>query len=134
MLTIIMIAIAGVITWDLTHQSIPAGGVDAPVGVAAADGWLVTLDSKDDKSLLVVHDLSDVESKIDVVQPILDENSSYAVKGNYLLMSNTTTLIMVDLRSPDTIIFEKSVQNPSNISFISDDRVVILQDGKINYY
>ena len=134
MLTVIMIAIAGVITWDLTHQSIPAGGVDAPVGVAAADGWLVTLDSKDDKSLLVVHDLSDVESKIDVVQPILDENSSYAVKGNYLLMSNTTTLIMVDLLSPDTIIFEKSVQNPSNISFISDDRVVVLQDGKISYF
>ena len=31
-----------VITWDLTHQSIPAGGVDAPVGVEAADGWLIT--------------------------------------------------------------------------------------------
>ena len=69
-LLVVVILVAGVVTWDLTHQSIPAGGVDAPVGVEAADGWMATLDDRGESSLLIVHDLSDVDSEIDVVQPI----------------------------------------------------------------
>ena len=77
MLAVVIIVVAGVITWDLTHQSIPAGGVDAPVGVEAADGWLITLDDREESALLIVHDLSDLDSEIEVVQPILDSNSTY---------------------------------------------------------
>ena len=87
MLTVVMVVVAGVITWDLTHQSIPAGGVDAPVGVAAADGWLITLDEKDDGNLLLVHDLSNLEYNLEVVQPIMDTNSVYDIRGDYLLLS-----------------------------------------------
>jgi len=103
MLTVVMILVAGVITWDLTHQSFPAGGVDAPVGVAAADGWLVTLDDRGGAALVVVHDLSDLESEIDVVQPVLDENSTYDIRGDLLLMANTTELVLVDLNHPEII-------------------------------
>ena len=65
MLAVVVILVAGVVTWDLTHQSIPAGGVDAPVGVEAADGWMATLDDRGESSLLIVHDLSDVDSEIE---------------------------------------------------------------------
>ena len=80
-LTVVIIVVASVITWDLTHQSLPAGGVQTPVDVAAADGWLVTLDDREMGALLVVHDLSDLEDEIEVVQPILDTNSTYSIEG-----------------------------------------------------
>ena len=134
MLTVVMLAVAGVITWDLTHQSFPAGGVDAPVGVAAADGWLVTLDDKGDAALLVVHDLSDLESEINVVQPILDQNSTYDIRGNLLLMANATQLVLVDLKNPETIVTTKQVNSPTQVSFVSDERFAVIQDGHISYW
>ena len=134
MLTVVMIAVAGVITWDLTHQSFPAGGVDAPVGVAAADGWLVTLDDRGEAALVVVHDLSDLDYEIDVVQPILDSNSTYDVRDDMLLMANSTQIILVDLNSPGEIKTAFSVDNPSKVSFVSDDRFAVIENGQVRYW
>ena len=134
MLTVVIILVAGVITWDLTHQSIPAGGVDAPVGVAAADGWLVTLDEKLDGALVVVHDLSDLDSEIVVVQPILDENSTYDIKGDLLIMANQTNLILVNMNDPYKIQTTIEVSSPSAVEFVSDDRLMVLEDGQISYW
>ena len=134
MLTVVMILVAGVITWDLTHQSFPAGGVDAPVGVAAADGWLVTLDDRGGAALVVVHDLSDLESEIDVVQPVLDENSTYDIRGDLLLMANTTELVLVDLNHPEIIQTNLTVDSPSKVSFVSDDRFAVIENGQIRYW
>lgn len=134
LLTIVMIIVAGVITWDLTHQSIPAGGVDAPVGVAAADGWLVTLDDRGDDALLVVHDLSDLNSEIAVVQPIMDSNSTYDVHGNILLMANQTHLFLVELSNPDKIITELNVQSPTKVDIVSNEKFAVLQNGQVTYW
>lgn len=134
MLTVILILIVSVVTWDLTHQSIPAGGVDAPVDVDAADGWLVTLDSKDDSSLLVIHDLSDLESQIEVIQPTMDDNSTYSILGDHLAMANSTSLMLVNLSNPSEVLFQLPVDNPHQIEFISTDRIVVLQDGEVSYY
>jgi hypothetical protein len=134
MLTVVMILVAGVITWDLTHQSFPAGGVDAPVGVAAADGWLVTLDDRGEAALVVVHDLSDLDSEIDVVQPVLDENSTYDIRGDLLLMANTTQLVLVDLNHPEIVQTNFTVDSPSKVSFVSDDRFAVIEDGQIRYW
>lgn len=134
MLTVILILIVSVVTWDLTHQSIPAGGVDAPVDVDAADGWLVTLDSKEESSLLVVHDLSDLESQIEVIQPIMDDNSTYSIKGDHLAMANSTSFMLVNLSNPSQSLFQLIVDNPNQIEFFSTDRVVVLQDGNVSFY
>ena len=134
LLTVILITVAGVVTWDLTHQSIPAGGVDAPVGVDAADGWMITLDSKEDSSLLILHDLSDLNSQIEVVQPILDDNSTYSIQENHILMSNETEMMLVDISNPSIPLFTKQVSNPQQIGFVSDEKIVILQGGVISYF
>ena len=134
MLTVVIILVAGVITWDLTHQSIPAGGVDAPVGVAAADGWLVTLDEKLDGAIVVVHDLSDLDSEISVVQPVLDANSTYDIQGDLLIMANQTSLILVNMNEPNQIQTTIEVSSPNAVEFVSDDRFMVLEDGQISYY
>ena len=134
MLAVILILVAGVVTWDLTHQSIPAGGVDAPVGVEAADGWLITLDSKDENSLLVIHDLSDLNSQIDVLQPILDENSTYTISGDHLLMANSTQMMLVNINNPSTALFTNDIEDPTQIEFISDEKIVVLQNGELTYF
>ncbi|MEZ7994949.1 MAG: phosphatase PAP2 family protein, partial [Candidatus Poseidoniaceae archaeon] len=66
---VVLILITSIITWDLTHQSLPAGGVEAPQGVEAVDGWMVTMDDRVEGALLVVHDLSTNSAPtIDLVQ------------------------------------------------------------------
>jgi len=134
MLTVVMIVVAGVITWDLTHQSIPAGGVDAPVGVEAADGWLITLDEKEEATLLVVHDLSNLNSEIEVLQPEMDENSTYTVRGDMLVMANHTVLIAVDLTNPLEAKHIMDVQSPSDVTIVSDDCFALLEDGQVTYW
>jgi len=134
LLTVVIILVAGVITWDLTHQSIPAGGVDAPVGVAAADGWLVTLDERDEGAIVVVHDLSDLDSEIEVVQPLLDANSTYDIHEDYLLMANQTQLILVHLASPETVLAQIPVDSPTSAKFVSNDRFMTLENGQISYW
>ena len=134
MLTVVMIVVAGVITWDLTHQSIPAGGVDAPVGVEAADGWLITLDEKEEATLLVVHDLSNLNSEIEVLQPEMDENSTYTVRGDMLVMANHTVLMAVDLTNPLEARHVMDVQSPSDVTIVSDDCFALLEDGQVTYW
>ena len=46
---VILLIVGSVITWDLTHQSLPAQGVEAPEGAAGADGWLATIDNTTDR-------------------------------------------------------------------------------------
>jgi hypothetical protein len=129
-----MIVIAGIITWDLTHQSIPAGGVDAPVGVEAADGWLITLDDKGDSVELVVHDLSNLNSDIEVNQPEMDENSTYDVRGDILVMANQTTAMVVDLTKPSEAKITMDVESPTDLTIVSDDCFALLEDGQVTYW
>ena len=134
MLTVIMIVVAGVITWDLTHQSIPAGGVDAPVGVEAADGWLITLDDKGESALVIVHDLSDLDLEIEIFQPIMDSNSTYDVQGNMLVMANQTELMVVDLEKPDQAKTTIDVQAPTDVAIVSEDCFAVLENGQVTYW
>ena len=134
MLAVVIIVVAGVITWDLTHQSIPAGGVDAPVGVEAADGWLITLDDRGESALLIVHDLSDLESEIEVIQPVLDSNSTYDISGDILAVANSSTLMIVDLNNPIESKTSIPVDNPTVVEIVSEDCLAILQNGLVTYW
>jgi len=78
--------------------------------------------------------LSDLESEIDVVQPVLDENSTYDIRGDLLLMANTTELVLVDLNYPEIIQTNLTVDSPSKVSFVSEDRFAVIEDGQIRYW
>ena len=112
----------------------PAGGVDAPVGVEAADGWLITLDDRGESALLIVHDLSDLESEIEVIQPVLDSNSTYDISGDILAMANSTTLMIVDLNNPIKSKTSIPVDNPTVVEIVSEDCLAILQNGLVTYW
>ena len=133
---VILILITSIITWDLTHQSLPAGGVEAPQGVEAVDGWMVTMDDRVEGALLVVHDLSiNSASAIDVVQPIMNLDSPYAISDTLLVMSNETTLMAVDITTPETIALSVEVDSPEQIIIAntpSGHAIIILKDGEIS--
>tara|TARA_B100000965_G_scaffold150546_1_gene125148 strand:- start:2280 stop:4358 length:2079 start_codon:yes stop_codon:yes gene_type:complete len=110
---VVLIIVGSVITWDLTHQSLPAKGVEAPEGAAGADGWLATIDNTSENGrLLKLYDLSDLDNDgIEVVQPNLAADSYYQLIGDKLVMANSTILYVVDIAEPDTVYFQKSIQN-----------------------
>jgi len=133
---VVMIIVASVITWDLTHQSLPAEGVEAPEGAAGADGWLATIDNTtDDGRLLKLYDLSDLSNDgIEVIQPNLSADSQYELTDNKLMMANVTTLFVIDVENPQEIYFEQSIQNPKQVELCKsgqDHVILMLQDGKL---
>lgn len=136
LVVVILILITSIITWDLTHQSLPAGGVEAPQGVEAVDGWMVTMDDRVEGALLVVHDLSiNSASAIDVVQPIMNLDSPYAISDTLLVMSNETTLMAVDITTPEIIALSVEVDSPEQIIIAntpSGHAIIILKDGEIS--
>ena len=134
MITVVIILVAGIITWDLTHQTLPAGGVEAPVEVTAADGWLVTLDDRETGALVLVHDLSDLELEIAVAQPIMDANSSYDVSGNHLVMSNSTILYVIDILDPGTIILQKEVYQLNNVVMLPGGIFALFDAEGLSYW
>ena len=133
---VVLILITSIITWDLTHQSLPAGGVEAPQGVEAVDGWMVTMDDRAEGALLVVHDLSITSAPaIDVVQPIMKLDSPYAISDTLLVMSNETTLMAVDLTTPEIITLSMPVDSPEQIIIAntpSGPAIIMLKSGDIS--
>ncbi len=102
---VILILVAAVVTYDLTHRSLPAGGVEAPEAAAAADGWLVTLDNQSEGISMMIHNLSsDGFDSTDVDVPGLNLNSSYALEMDRLVVSNGTSLFVYDVHQPETIL------------------------------
>ena len=132
---VVLILITSIITWDLTHQSLPAGGVEAPQGVEAVDGWMVTMDNRTNGALLVVHDLSTITpTPINIVQPIMELDSPYAISESLLVMANNTTLMAVNINSPQTITMNIAVDSPDLVLIAktsSGPAIIILKDGEI---
>ena len=133
---VVLIIVGSVITWDLTHQSLPAKGVEAPEGAAGADGWLATIDNTSENGrLLKLYDLSDLDKDgIEVVQPNLASDSYYQLIGDKLVMSNSTILYVVDIAEPDTVYFQKSIQNVDQVELcnMGNDYVLMtLSSGEL---
>tara|TARA_B100001778_G_scaffold229672_1_gene191022 strand:- start:134 stop:1027 length:894 start_codon:yes stop_codon:yes gene_type:complete len=49
-------------------------------------------------------------------------------------MANSTQIILVDLNSPGQIKTAFSVENPSKVSFVSDDRFAVVENGQVRYW
>ena len=130
---VILVVVGSVITWDLTHQSLPAQGVEAPEGAAGADGWLATIDNTTDSGrLLKLYDLSDLTSSgIEVRQPHLSSESIYELTGDKLMMANTTVIYVVDIDEPQVIYFEKPIQDlgHAELCFTGDEYVLMTLSG-----
>lgn len=130
---VILVVVGSVITWDLTHQSLPAQGVEAPEGATGADGWLATIDNTTDSGrLLKLYDLSDLTSSgIEVRQPHLSSESIYELTGDKLMMANTTVIYVVDIGDPQVIYFEKPIQDlgHAELCFTGDEYVLMTLSG-----
>tara|TARA_Y100000768_G_C23895921_1_gene642571 strand:- start:255 stop:1148 length:894 start_codon:yes stop_codon:yes gene_type:complete len=49
-------------------------------------------------------------------------------------MANETEMMLVDISNPSIPLFTKQVSNPQQIGFVSDEKIVILQEGVISYF
>jgi len=131
----IFIVVAAVITWDLTHRSLPAGGVEAPEAAAAADGWLVTLDNQTEGAALLLHNLSTVQpepQRLDV--PGLSMDSTYALLQDRLAVNNGTNLHVYDINQPEAPLSVIELENPSHLllcEWAQQPVIVAVLDGDL---
>ena len=131
----ILVVVAVVLTWDLTHRSLPAGGVQAPETTAAVDGWLVTLDNQTEGAALLLHNLSAVDGEpIYFNVPALTVNSTYALLNDILVVSNPTMLHVYDINQPDAALNSISMLAPEHLDLCERAQttvVVYVRDGSI---
>ncbi len=131
----ILLVVVAVITWDLTHRSLPAGGVEAPEAAAAVDGWLVTLDNQSDGPALLLHNLSaDQNEPIYFDVPGLTVNSIYALSSETLAVSTPTMLHVYNVNDPTSPRSSIPIANPQQLSLCERAQstlLVYVSDGSI---
>ena len=137
MAVVLIVIVASVITWDLTHQSLSAKGVEAPEGASGADGWLATLDNTSEfGAVLKLYDLSELdEDGIEVVQPDLSVDSIYHISGDKLVMANSTDLYVIDVNFPQEIFYQKSINGIEQIEMCDLGEYYVLltlEDGALS--
>ena len=127
LIVVVLILTAVVITWDLTNKDLPAEGVQSAQGAVASDGWLATLDNQSGVAIVLVHNLSSSDDAIIVMQPIMDVDSLYALKENYLVMANSSEIMLVDLNNPDQSLLVLSQTNVDGLelTYIQGEPVIL---------
>ena len=140
MVLAIFIVLFAVITWELSHQSLPAGGVEAPQEVAAADGWMVTIDNRTSGAVMLVHDLSNLELEpVEMLNGSISLNTPFDVESNRLAVANSTSLMVFDLTkrtdSGYTNVLTKESIQPEEMylsSSATNAYIVMLSDGNLS--
>ena len=109
-IVVIMILTGAVITWDFTHNELPAEGVQSAQGAVASEGWLATMDNQSGEDIVLIHDVADPLSiPTTVAQPLMQFDSPYALYENYLVMANESELRVVDVDAPETVLLQQEV-------------------------
>ena len=109
-IVIIMILTAAVITWDLTHNELPAEGVQSAQGAVASEGWLATMDNQSGEAIVLIHDVVDpLSNPTTVAQPLMQFDSPYALFENYLVMANESELRVIDVDEPNIVLLQQDV-------------------------
>ena len=109
-IVIIMILTAAVITWDLTHNELPAEGVQSAQGAVASEGWLATMDNQSGEAIVLIHDVVDpLSNPTTVAQPLMQFDSPYALFENYLVMANESELRVIDVDTPNIVLLQQDV-------------------------
>ena len=119
-LGIVLFLVLLVVTYDLTHQALPASGIEAPEGAAAADGWVATMDNRSGVHTVVLNDLSDPEVVIEVAQPNMSEGDLVALDGRHVAMANASVIRTVRIDAPQTIAMETSIAAKPSILTLAD--------------
>ena len=109
-IVVIMILTGAVITWDFTHNELPAEGVQSAQGAVASEGWLATMDNQSGEAIVLIHDVADPLSiPTTVAQPLMQFGSPYALYENYLVMANESELRVIDVDAPKTVLLQQEV-------------------------
>ncbi|MGB0394437.1 MAG: phosphatase PAP2 family protein [Candidatus Poseidoniaceae archaeon] len=120
LIVVIMILTAAVITWDLTHNELPAEGVQSAQGAVASEGWLATMDNQSGEAIVLIHDVSDpLSNPTTVAQPLMQLDSPYALYENYLVMANESELRLIDVNAPSTILLQQDVTGIQSLQMTS---------------
>jgi len=137
----IFVVLFAVLTWELSHQSLPAGGVEAPQDVAAADGWMVTIDNKSTGAVLLIHDLSNLEQEpIELLNGSLELDSPFDVQNDLLAVANATSLMVFDLNQPRAtegfaMVLNHAIDRPEYLLMTSSETsayIVMLTAGHLS--
>ena len=119
-IVIIMILTAAVITWDLTHNELPAEGVQSAQGAVASEGWLATMDNQSGEAIVLIHDVADpLSNPSTVAQPIMQFDSPYALFENYLVMANDSQLRVIDVDEPSGVLLQQDVMGIQSLQMTS---------------
>ena len=120
LIVVIMILTAAVITWDLTHNELPAEGVQSAQGAVASEGWLATMDNQSGEAIVLIHDVADILSNpTTVAQPIMQFDSPYALFENYLVMANDSELRVIDVDAPNAVLLQQNVTGIQSLQMTS---------------
>ena len=120
LIVVIMILTAAVITWDLTHNELPAEGVQSAQGAVASEGWLATMDNQSGEAIVLIHDVADpLSNPTTVAQPLMQLDSPYALYENYLVMANESELRLIDVNAPSTILLQQDVTGIQSLQMTS---------------
>ncbi len=119
-LGVVLFLVLMVVTYDLTHQALPAGGIEAPEGAAAADGWVVTMDNRSGVHTVVLNDLSTPDVIIEVTQPNMTEGDLVALDGRHVVMANASVIQTVRTDAPQEITMEASIEAKPSILTLAD--------------
>ena len=120
LIVVIMILTAAVITWDLTHNELPAEGVQSAQGAVASEGWLATMDNQSGEAIVLIHDVADpLSNPTTVAQPLMQFDSPYALFENYLVMANESQLRVIDIDAPSTVLLQQNVAGIQSLQMTS---------------
>ena len=109
-IVVLLILTGGIITWDLTHNELPAEGVQSAQGAVASEGWLATMDNQSGEAIVLIHDVSEPSIEPNTVaQPLMQFESPYALYENYLVMANDSELRLVDVEQPNTLLMLEEI-------------------------
>ncbi|MBT93991.1 MAG: hypothetical protein CMA60_04090 [Euryarchaeota archaeon] len=127
-IVVIMILTAAVITWDLTHNELPAEGVQSAQGAVASEGWLATMDNQSGEAIVLIHDVADpLSNPTTVAQPLMQFDSPYALFENYLVMANDSQLRVIDVDTPNAVLLQQDVTGIQSLQMTSlQGRPVVL--------
>ena len=119
-LGVVLFLVLLVVTYDLTHQALPAGGIEAPEGAAAADGWVATMDNRSGVHTVVLNDLSTPDVVIEVAQPNMTEGDMVALDGRHVVMANASMIRTVRTDAPQTVTMETAIEDKPSILTLAD--------------
>ena len=131
---IVFLMLFTVITWELSHQSLPAGGIEAPQEVATGDGWMATVDNRTTGPVMVIHDVANLDTNWELMNGSIDFDSPYALSGSKLAVANQTTVSIFNLDSiglTGEAILTIPVEKPDAILLTGAEEVeyIILENG-----